>query len=99
MNLVGFGTPKNCPGQTPPASQISAHLINYSHIYALLHYFVFFYESGSYFWDASGVGQERDGHVVSGEKMMYINSSFIVYNFIHLFFLGGKNLQTVALKR
>jgi hypothetical protein len=35
MNLVGFGTPKNCPGQTPPASQISGHLINYTQIYAL----------------------------------------------------------------
>jgi hypothetical protein len=35
MNLVGFDTPKNCPGPTPPASQISAHLINYTQIYAL----------------------------------------------------------------
>ncbi len=46
MNLVEFGTPKNCPGQTPPASQISAHLINYTQIYAL---FCVFLESGSNF--------------------------------------------------
>ncbi len=51
MNLIGFSTPKNCSGQTHPASQISAHLINYTQIYAL---FCVFYGSGSYFWDASG---------------------------------------------
>jgi hypothetical protein len=58
-----------------------------------MNYFVFFYESGSYFWDASGVGQERDGNVVSLAKMMYINGSFIVYNFIHLFFWVAKNYR------
>jgi hypothetical protein len=90
MNLVGFDTPKKCPSQTPPASQISAHLINYTQIYAL---FCIFYESGSYFWEASGVGQERDGHVVSWAKMVYINGSFIVYNFIHLFFWVAKTYR------
>ncbi len=46
MSLVGFGTPKNFPDQTPPASQISAHLINYTQIYTL---FCVFLESGSNF--------------------------------------------------
>jgi hypothetical protein len=36
MNLVKIGTLKNRPGQTPPASQNSANLINYTQIYALL---------------------------------------------------------------
>ncbi len=45
-----------------------------------MHYFVFFYESGSYFWDASGVGQERDGHVVSWTKMMCMDSSFRMWS-------------------
>jgi hypothetical protein len=45
-----------------------------------MRYFVFFYESGSYFWDASGVGQERDEHVISWAKMMCINGSFRMFS-------------------
>ncbi len=45
-----------------------------------MHYFVFFYESGSYFWDASGVGQKKDGRVVSWTKMMCMDSSFRMWS-------------------
>ncbi len=45
-----------------------------------MHYFVFFLSQEAIFWDASGVGQEIDGPMVSWAKMILMGSSFILHN-------------------
>ncbi len=53
MSSVRFGTSKNCPGQTPPAYQVSVHLIKHNQTYEL---FCVFLCQEANFWDESGAG-------------------------------------------
>jgi hypothetical protein len=60
--------------------QQTRFLLIWSTLWTFTSYFVFFMSQEAIFWDESRVGQERDGHIVSWAKMMYMDSSFIIHH-------------------